>query len=187
MFEIIKQASYKVSQWSGGSTTEIFLAPRDGSYAERRFDVRISSATVELEESDFTPLEGVKRYLTILEGTMELTFQEEPQRQVVLQPYEVVEFLGDVPTHSVGTARDFNLMLKGCQGEMKVLVGKNAELAVPEGVEVFVYGEHPWQAEAEGTDTDVKACDTLHIFPEKEKKCYELKGDGPWIVIMVKA
>ena len=68
MFEIIKKDQYKVSTWSGGTTTEIFLAPRDGSYADRRFDFRISSATVDLEESDFTPLDGVKRFLTILEG-----------------------------------------------------------------------------------------------------------------------
>ena len=54
-------ADYRTSCWSGGTTTEIFIWPEDADYAARRFAVRISSATVELEESDFTALPGVTR------------------------------------------------------------------------------------------------------------------------------
>ena len=46
-------ADFRTSAWSGGTTTELFLYPEGGSYAARDFLFRISSATVDLEESDF--------------------------------------------------------------------------------------------------------------------------------------
>ena len=58
---------YKVSQWSGGSTTELYLYPEDGDYKTGNFQLRISSATVETERSEFTSLPGVERYLMIFQ------------------------------------------------------------------------------------------------------------------------
>ena len=63
---ILDPATRRVTNWSGGTTAELFLYPFDGSYADRRFMVRISSATIDLLESRFTPLPGVTRYLTPL-------------------------------------------------------------------------------------------------------------------------
>ncbi len=191
MFEIIKKDQYKVSTWSGGTTTEIFLAPQDGSYAERRFDFRISSATVDLEESDFTPLDGVKRFLTILEGQMDLTFREKTDRKVTLNPYEVVEFMGDVPTHSVGKAKDFNLMLKGCEGVMETFCGGFC-VEIPAGVEVFVYSVQPWKGILGEEEIAVDAEDTLHIYSLSECISLQASANGNtdgvnWVVLMVQA
>ena len=191
MFEIIKKDQYKVSTWSGGTTTEIFLAPRNGSYAERRFDFRISSATVDLEESDFTPLEGVKRFLTILEGEMDLTFRETEIRKVNLKPYEVVEFMGDVPTYSVGKAKDFNLMLKGCDGVMETLCGGFCT-EIPAGVEVFVFSVQSWKGILDEEEIAVDAEDTLHIYPLSECISFQASANGNtedanWVVLMVQA
>ena len=47
---------FVTTTWSGGKTTQLAIAPDGASYAERAFLWRISSATVELEASDFTPL-----------------------------------------------------------------------------------------------------------------------------------
>ena len=77
---------YKVSQWSGGTTTEIFIWPADASYAAREFSLRISSATVELEESDFTALPGVTRYIVPLQGGFTLTHPG--KTPVVLSPLD---------------------------------------------------------------------------------------------------
>lgn len=124
MMEIrhLRPSDYKTSAWSGGTTTELLLYPADGSYAERRFRVRISSATVELEQSDFTPLEGVTRYITPLSGGFTLTHPngESVRLAPLATPYR---FSGDTPTHCVGRASDFNLMLKGCAGEMRICDG----------------------------------------------------------------
>ena len=108
---------YKVGLWSGGSTTELFIWPEGADYAKREFTIRVSSAWVDLEESDFTPLMGVTRYITPLSGGFTLTHPGcEP---VVMGPLaEPYQFSGEITTHCVGKATDFNLMLKGARGEM---------------------------------------------------------------------
>lgn len=112
-------ADFRSSTWSGGTTTELYLYPEHGSYAARDFLFRISSATVDLEESDFTPLPDVERYITPLSGSFTLTHPNMPP--VVLPalgaPYG---FSGGIATHCVGKATDFNLMLKGCDGVMQL-------------------------------------------------------------------
>lgn len=65
---VISRKDAVSTTWSGGTTTEFYLFPRDGSYKERRFDLRISSATVDLEASDFTLLPDYQRIITPLEG-----------------------------------------------------------------------------------------------------------------------
>ena len=64
---------YRVSRWSGGETREFLLFPDGASYAGRDFLWRVSSATVELAESDFTPLPDYRRFLTPLSGALRLS------------------------------------------------------------------------------------------------------------------
>ncbi len=116
-------ADYKTAAWSGGTTTEIFIWPENASYAAREFAFRISSAVVELEESDFTALPGVERYITPLSGGFTLTHPA--GESVVMGPMDApYGFSGEIPTHCVGKATDFNLMLKGCRGKMEKISGK---------------------------------------------------------------
>ena len=113
----LSQADYKTGTWSGGSTTELLIWPEGADYAKREFSVRISSARVDLEESDFTPLQGVVRYITPLSGGFTLTHPGE--ESVIMVPLDApYRFSGETPTHCVGKATDFNLMLKGVEGEM---------------------------------------------------------------------
>jgi environmental stress-induced protein Ves len=116
--KILKEVDYKVSTWSGGKTSELFIFPEQSSYKDRDFKVRISSATVELEQSTFTKLEGVNRFITPLDNNLRLTHNEE--ESVDLKPFEIHEFDGGINTNSFGKARDFNLMLaNGAKGELK--------------------------------------------------------------------
>ena len=57
----LTETDYKVGLWSGGSTTELFIWPEGADYGKREFTLRVSSARVDLEESDFTPLQGAWR------------------------------------------------------------------------------------------------------------------------------
>ena len=77
---------------------------------------------MDLEESDFTPLVGVTRYITPLTGDFTLTHPGcDP---VVMGPMdEPYRFSGEIPTHCVGKATDFNLMLKGTDGAMTLCEG----------------------------------------------------------------
>lgn len=115
---ILDPSSRKITAWSGGKTTELYLFPLDGSYAERRFLFRISSATVELTESRFTPLPGVIRYLTPL---TEGFYLKRNGHWSFLPHGDVLRFSGDEDVLCRGSGRDLNLMLKGARGEMRVL------------------------------------------------------------------
>lgn len=107
---LITPKAFTVSQWSGGTTTQIAIFPPDAQYAERDFLWRISSATVNLSESDFTPLPDYKRYLSLLEGRILLT--HDGGSPVTLTPGEIHCFDGGAATKSEGTCVDFNLMLR---------------------------------------------------------------------------
>lgn len=114
------EKDYKVSKWSGGDTTELYLYPEDGDYKSGNFQLRISSATVEVDRSEFTSLPGVDRYLMIFQGHLDMIHGE--KEKISLEPYEVDHFDGGVPTVSYGKVVDFNLMLKnGARGRMEAL------------------------------------------------------------------
>lgn len=108
---------FKTSRWSGGSTTELYIYPEAADYKEGNFQCRISSATVEVDRSDFTSLPGVKRYLSIFSGHLDMIHGE--NQKVSLEPFQVDSFDGGIPTVSFGKVVDFNLMLKnGAEGKM---------------------------------------------------------------------
>ena len=112
-------AGYAVSRWSGGTTTQLALAPPESSYAARDFLWRVSTATVEDGESVFTPLPDYDRWLMTLEGPLVLRHGQDPAFR--LEPFQPYAFDGGRPTESRGRCRDFNLMLrKGrCRGGMR--------------------------------------------------------------------
>ncbi len=133
------EKDYKVSKWSGGDTTELYLYPEDGDYKSGNFQLRISSATVEADRSEFTSLPGVDRYLMIFQGHLDMIHGE--KEKISLEPYEVDHFDGGVPTVSYGKVVDFNLMLKNvAKGKMEALClekGKESKIQ-PEGQENFL-------------------------------------------------
>ncbi|WMJ85133.1 HutD/Ves family protein [Oscillospiraceae bacterium LTW-04] len=121
VISLITPEAFTVSQWSGGVTTQIAIFPPDAQYANHDFLWRISSATVNLPESDFTPLPDYKRYISLLDGRILLT--HDGGRPVILTPGEIHCFDGGAATKSQGTCVDFNLMLrKGkCDGTLSCL------------------------------------------------------------------
>jgi environmental stress-induced protein Ves len=106
--KIIKKNAFKTSLWSGGTTTELYIYPENSVYKNKDFLFRLSSATVELDKSVFTPLEGIQRYIAPIDGSLKL-FHED--RTVELSPYECYAFDGGIETTSKGKVTDFNLML----------------------------------------------------------------------------
>jgi environmental stress-induced protein Ves len=96
--------------WTSGTSTEIFIYPPDGSFADRNFLFRISTATVEAEESTFTFFEEITRHLMILKGELELIHEGRYTKQ--LKMYDQDTFSGEWATRSRGRVTDFNLMLK---------------------------------------------------------------------------
>lgn len=118
----LKPDNYVVSTWSGGTTTQIGIAPQGAVYADRTFMWRISSATVDLEVSDFTPLPDYDRLIATLEGEIDVTHNG--GEAIHLSPYCIHSFDGGWETRSEGKCRDFNLMTrKGvCTGRMEAVM-----------------------------------------------------------------
>jgi len=110
---ILTNQDYQTSDWSGGSTTQLYISPAHATYTERNFDFRISSAKVEVPESTFTALPNVNRKLMVLDG--ELTINHKDKYSKKLQKYEVDTFSGEWNTTAKGICTDFNIMTTGNQ------------------------------------------------------------------------
>ena len=138
-WKLLTKADYVTTSWSGGTTTQLAIAPEGAVYNRRDFLWRLSSATVELEHSDFTPLPNYNRFLSLLEGAIRLTV--DGQEPAPLVPGQVVAFDGGVPVESWGQCVDFNLMVrKGkAQGAVNVLSGNCETVWLPEAGDLAIY------------------------------------------------
>lgn len=124
--EVIRKNQNKTSNWSGGTTTELYIYPKDSSYAQRNFKWRLSSAKVEVEQSTFTALEGISRLIMIIEG--ELILEHEGHHNARLNAFEQDSFSGEWSTTSFGKVTDFNLMMaQDYKGKLEVISVKALE------------------------------------------------------------
>lgn len=137
----IESCDMSVSAWSGGKTTQIAIFPEDAVYAERNFIWRISAATVETAESDFTVLRNYDRIISSLRGRMLLT--DENGRSAEISPLETVfAFDGGANIHCAGKAKDINLMLRkdAASGSMEFLTeNEERTLRLKENETALVY------------------------------------------------
>lgn len=108
--EIVKKEEFKTSSWSGGTTTQFLIYPKEAQYNERNFKWRISSAKVEAEESTFTYLPGISRIIMVING--KLFLEHEGKKKITLEPFQQDSFMGDITTKSFGKCTDFNLMMR---------------------------------------------------------------------------
>jgi environmental stress-induced protein Ves len=137
--KVIRSQEMARSNWSGGTSTELFIYPPSSQYAQRDFLFRLSTATVEVMESDFTHLPGVSRALMILEGQIEIIHENQYTR--LLKKFDTEEFPGEWITKSKGICTDFNLISRGnTVGELRSAhLTKNQiqAIQIPKEVEFF--------------------------------------------------
>lgn len=100
-----------VSTWKGGKTEQLCIVPESASLQERNFDIRISSATIDLERSEFSDFTGYRRYLMKLEGDITLVIDD---KSIIIKDNEAFEFMGDEKVISLSKepSRDFNVIIK---------------------------------------------------------------------------
>ena len=109
-YQIIKSAKRSITAWTGGTTEELYIYPEGSSYGSRNFLFRVSTAVVELEQSNFTLLPAYTRWIATLDGHITLT-HEEHGSAVNLTPLKPHQFKGGWVTSCIGKCTDFNLML----------------------------------------------------------------------------
>ena len=115
-WKLLTKEDYVTTTWSGGTTTQLAIAPEGAVYADRDFLWRLSSAGVELEHSDFTPLPDYNRLISVLHGELEMKIGD--GARFGLEPFTLRSFDGGVPVESCGKCTDYNLMVRKdkCQG-----------------------------------------------------------------------
>lgn len=118
MKKIINQSDYKENRWSGGITRELLILPQGSSLSERNFDIRISSAVINLTKSVFSDFTNYKRYILPVEGSITLYIdnKEYPLNRDV--PFEFDGSESVCSQNSVN-AVDFNVI---CRKELNVNV-----------------------------------------------------------------
>lgn len=100
--------------WAGGTTTQLAIYPQGSEYTKFNFLFRLSTATVEVEESTFTFMPGVTRHLMILEGQLDIDHKGRYKKHLDRFGYDV--FDGEWPTTAKGKVTDFNLMVREKSG-----------------------------------------------------------------------
>lgn len=134
---LLKSNDFQVSDWSGGKTKQLYLSPPTGHYSKREFDYRLSTATVELAESQFSDLSGFHRILMSLDQTLHL-HNASRQEETVLAPFTPYFFEGSDSITSRGTCTDFNLIYSDhYQGQM-LAISDREELSQDEAIQ-FIY------------------------------------------------
>lgn len=135
---IYSSESRTTINWASGTSTEIFIYPSDGNFVDRNFTFRISTATVEAEESTFTFFEGITRHLMILKGELELIHEDRYIKQ--LKPFDQDTFSGEWPTRAKGKVTDFNLMLKnGAEGSLTHIETVQDQILVAEKASDYLF------------------------------------------------
>ena len=134
---LLRANDFQVSDWSGGKTKQLYLSPPTGHYGKRDFDYRLSTATVELAESQFSDLSGFHRILMSLDHTLHL-HNASRQEETVLAPFTPYVFEGSDSITSRGTCTDFNLIYSDhYQGQM-IAISNGQELIRDEEIQ-FIY------------------------------------------------
>ena len=134
---LLRANDFQVSDWSGGKTKQLYLSPPTGHYGKRDFDYRLSTATVELAESQFSDLSGFHRILMSLDHTLHL-HNASRQEETVLAPFTPYFFEGSDSITSRGTCTDFNLIYSDhYQGQM-LAISDREELSQNEAIQ-FIY------------------------------------------------
>ncbi len=107
--QTIKQSDITPTSWSGGKTWTYYIEPAGATLAERNFDIRISSASVELDQSTFSDFSGYTRYFSVLSNSVVLQINGDKQ---TVDQTSLIKFSGSDQVISYGKTRDINVFIK---------------------------------------------------------------------------
>ncbi len=189
-FKKISQKEQLVSNWSGGTTKQLFIFPENEVLANKAFDYRISSASIEIESSDFTPFPNHRRILMILKGELEIDHKGHYSK--LLQPYQTDTFQGNWETSSNGKVVDFNLIFKPeLDGELNVLQIDKNPLQINADTNLQFYGfyilEGSFAFQNDSSENRTVTEGELIILEQIEfQNSFQISGIGKLIEIKIK-
>jgi environmental stress-induced protein Ves len=110
-YNIFRHNSFKTTRWTGGTSIELYIFPTEANYQLRNFSFRLSTAKIEIENSEFTSLPGISRIIMVLDGEINIIHKNHYSKN--LKKFDVAAFDGGWKTTSIGKCTDFNLMTQG--------------------------------------------------------------------------
>ncbi|MBS1182338.1 MAG: HutD family protein [Proteobacteria bacterium] len=123
---LVNATDFRRLPWQNGRGTTLELVRHDDAAGALLW--RLSVADV-VEPGPFSPLPGINRVITLIDGDgFDLDFGG-AQPSVSLRPFEPLAFSGDWPTAAVavhGPSRDFNVMTARGQVVADVEVARNS-------------------------------------------------------------
>ncbi len=122
--------------WQGGLTYQSFIFPETCQYQHKDFLFRISSATIELDQSIFTTFTGYSRYLCMLDNHIDISINHQ---RYALKPLDLIFFKSDDQVISYGRGTDFNLMLRQDIAEHTVQVWQGATHLTTQFSVIYAY------------------------------------------------
>lgn len=139
--EVIKTSNYRVFDWSGGTTTELYISPQAENFKNRTFDYRLSSAGFSTTASEFSDFTGYRRFIIALKGTLYL--ERLGQQGVSLKPYEPYEFDGSWKLSSKNSPDciDFNFIVRKDYNAVMEVHERGESLLLHRGHNAFIYSE----------------------------------------------
>lgn len=108
--QIFNQQNFLTTKWNGGKTTQLYIFPENGNFKTGEYDFRISTASVEINESTFTLLSNTNRNLMVLKGELKLSHQGKEFSK--LFPFDSEKFKGHWNTTSIGKSVNLNVISK---------------------------------------------------------------------------
>ncbi len=189
VFEHITHSAQKTSTWSGGTTTQLYIFPKDADYQQRNFSFRISSACVEVESSTFTRLPGIERHLMILDGKLQLDHKNYYKKD--LQPFDSDNFMGHWETNAKGCVTDFNLMLaNNVTGQLESVQLNTEHITISKAQDFDFTGLYLWKGRAMIDNTILHQGDFIGWFRKdnlnKELQIASLEPESILIISHVK-
>ncbi len=186
---LCREENYHISSWTGGQTKELAIFPEISRYLERNFIWRLSSATIEQEESVFSQIPDYDRVIMVLDGEVVLSYEGE--RVARLKSLEQDRFDGAWKTKSFGKITDYNLMVrKGNEGFLDLInptaeksdLTSTYETALPKTTHAL-YCKDGYLLVSCNEQTQMVSAGQLFVmeFGEGEEAKYSVMGEGTTI------
>lgn len=118
--KIVPFESLTASVWNGGKTFQYYIYPLKSDYVDKDFYYRVSSATIEVEESSFTQFKGYNRYLIMLDHNLNIKHNGIIKS---FNPLEVFSFDSNDEVISYSKGTDFNLMVSKQLDNTSIYIG----------------------------------------------------------------
>lgn len=145
----ITKSEFKITDWSGGQTTQLYIHPEGADFSKRDFDFRISSASFKETSSNFSDFSGYQRYILPLKSFIKIGHEGLYERTI--NPYEVEYFDGRWKTYSENSLDtiDYNFIVKNGSDATMEIIKTNKEIKT-DGYTFYAFSVKDFTIEIDG-------------------------------------